>query len=548
MMNTIELRGLIVALGVAGAVAGVGGPASAAEALHGGHGHSSTHHRHNQANLRHGQLKVKGTYADDQIALRLKAGNPAIVQVDTNDDGLADFSFRRQYIRTIRVKAGPGNDHVRIDEANGVFTDTIPTTLDGGNGDDTLAGGSGAEALLGGDGNDIADGNRGNDTARMGAGDDTFVWDPGDGSDVVEGQDGHDSMRFNGANIAERFDLSANGNRLRFLRNVGNITMDTNGVEQVDVNALGGADLVTVGDLSGTDVTQVNVDEGAATGIGDGAADQVIVNGTNSADAISVAGDPTSGVTVAGTPASVAIRHQEPNDELVVSALDGNDSIAADGLAAAAITPTLDGGNGDDRIAGSQGAELTLGGDGNDTADGNRGNDTAQMGAGDDTFIWDPGDGSDVVEGQEGHDTMRFNGANIAEQFELSANGNRLRFVRNVGNITMDTAGVEQVDVNALGGADLVTVNDLKGTDVTQVNADLAGSPAGAGDGAADRVVVGGTTGDDKIKVSGTTAGIDVTGLASAVRVLHSEAANDSLEINTLAGADTVDSGGWHPE
>src|SRR5215217_7530185 len=303
MMNTIELRGLIVALGVAGAVAGVGGPASTAQALHGVHGHSSNYHRHNQANLRHGQLKVKGTHADDQIALRLKAGNPAIVQVDTNDDGMADFSFRRQYIRTIRVKAGPGNDHVRIDEANGVFTDTIPTTLD-----------------------------RGNDTARMGAGDDTFVWDPGDGSDVVEGQDGHDSMRFNGANIAERFDLSANGSRLRFLRNVGNITMDTNGVEQVDVNALAGTDLVTVADLSGTDVTQVNVDEGAATGIGDGATDRVVVNGTNSADAISVAGDPTAGVTVAGTPASVAIRHQEPTDELVVSALDGNDSIAADGL------------------------------------------------------------------------------------------------------------------------------------------------------------------------------------------------------------------------
>src|SRR3954467_235985 len=124
MMNTIELRGLIVALGVAGAVAGVGGPASAAQTLHGGH--SSNHHRHNQAKLRHGQLKVKGTYADDQIALRLKAGNAAIVQVDTNDDGMADFSFRRQDIRKIRVKAGPGDDHVRIDEANGVFTDTIP--------------------------------------------------------------------------------------------------------------------------------------------------------------------------------------------------------------------------------------------------------------------------------------------------------------------------------------------------------------------------------------------------------------------------------------
>jgi hypothetical protein len=47
-------------------------------------------------------------------------------------------------------------------------------------------------------------------------------------------------------------------------------------VERVDFNALGGADVVTVNDLSGTDVKSVNVDDGA----GDGAADRVIVNGT----------------------------------------------------------------------------------------------------------------------------------------------------------------------------------------------------------------------------------------------------------------------------
>ena len=80
----------------------------------------------------------------------------------------------------------------------------------------------------------------------MGAGDDTFVWDPGDGSDTVEGQDGNDTMLFNGANIGEKIDLSANGDRLRFTRDVANITMDTDGVERVDFNALGGADTITV--------------------------------------------------------------------------------------------------------------------------------------------------------------------------------------------------------------------------------------------------------------------------------------------------------------
>ena len=108
-----------------------------------------------------------------------------------------------------------------------------------------------------------------------------------------------------------------------------------------------------------------------------------------------------------------------------------------------------------------------------------------------------------MVEGQDGSDTMRFNGAAAAEQFTLSANGSRLRLFRDVGNVTMDTAGVERVDLNALGGVDLVTVNDLSGTDVGSVNVDLAGSLGGTtGDAAVDRVVVNGTAGDDAIDVS----------------------------------------------
>ncbi len=35
-----------------------------------------------------------------------------------------------------------------------------------------------------------------------------------------------------------------------------------------------------------------------------------------------------------------------------------------------------------------------------------------------------------------------------------------------------------------------------------------------------------------------------VSGLAATIGISHSEAANDTLEINTLAGTDTVESGG----
>jgi Ca2+-binding RTX toxin-like protein len=527
----------VAVIAAAGIVTGQGnaGPAFKADKVP----HSRTVTNVTYPSLRHSLLTVKGSQASDKLALRLKDGEPGVLQVDVGDDGSADFDFQRDEIARIAVDARAGDDLVRIDESNGAFTDSIPTALVGGAGNDNLAGGSGREVLFGGAGNDSIDGNGGNDVAVMGAGDDTFVWDPGDGSDTIEGEAGADTMLFNGANVAEQAALSANGNRLSFFRNPGTITMDTHGVEMVDFKALDGADVVTVNDLTGTGVSGVNID---LAGGGDGQADTVIVNGSNRNDTISVNGD-ASAVAVFGRSTLVAIQHQEPEDELAVNGLGRNDAISAAELAAEAIALILDGGAGNDTLAGAKGIETLRGGDGNDSIDGNGGNDLALLGAGDDTFVWDPGDGSDTIEGEAGADTMLFNGANVAEQVDLSANGNRLRFFRDPGTITMDTDGVERVDFNALGGADEVTVNNLAGTDVSSVNIDLAGTPGG-GDGQADTVVVNGTNGNDTVDVSGDADAVTVSGLAATIGVLHPEAANDRLQINTLAGTDTVDPDG----
>ena len=507
-------------------------------------------HRHHfkhvrRVQLAHHNLRVHGTEGNDAITLRLAAGNPAILQVDLGDNGTADFSFPRAAIKSISIEGRGGNDRVRIDDKNGTFTDAIPTRIDGGAGNDTIAGGAGRETLIGGPGSDTIDGNGGNDVSDLGPGDDTFVWDPGDGSDTIEGGPGTDSMVFNGAAASETVDLSANGNRLRFFRSPANITMDTQGVESVDFNALGGADSVTVNDLSRTDVKSVDVDLADALGgtTGDGQADRVTVVGTPLNDAVAATGD-ASGVTVSGLKTQVAIQHQEPTDQLFVLAVGGDDSISATGLAAGGVSEFLEGGDGNDTIAGGPGAETLIGGNGNDSIDGNGGSDRAALGAGGDTFVWDPGDGSDLIEGEDGTDTLLFNGAAAAETVDLSSNGNRLLFFRNPGNITMNTDGVERVVFNALGGADLVTVGDLSGTDVTSVDLDLAGTLGGTvGDGQTDRVVVNGTTEDDALTVAGGAGDVSVSGLAATVELLHAEA-TDQLDVETLAGNDTVASGG----
>jgi hypothetical protein len=225
------------------------------------------------------------------------------------------------------------------------------------------------------------------------------------------------------------------------------------------------------------------------------------------------------------------------SENLVVNANGGDDTIAAGNGLAALIQITVDGGAGNDTLLGSDGNDVLIGGDGNDFIDGNRGNDVAFLGAGDDTFQWDPGDGNDVVEGQAGTDKLLFNGANVNENIDISANGERVRFTRNVASVTMDLNDIEQIDFNALGGA------DMSGTDTTQVNLNLAVA-GGAGDGQIDNVIVNGTAGDDAVVVAGDASGVAVLNLAAQVNVTGAEAANDRLTVNALAGDDVVDASG----
>src|SRR5262249_16075876 len=160
---------------------------------------------------------------------------------------------------------------------------------------------------------------------------------------------------------AEKIDMFANGARLLFTRDIGNIVMDTDGVERVTFNAKGGVDRITVHDLSGTDVTEVNLNLEGAPGAVDGAADTVIVEGQGGDDGVVVCGD-ASGVSVQGLSAVVNITGAEADkDRLTVSTFAGDDAVVGAGLAAGAIQFAADGGEGDD---------VLVGGAGNDTLSG----------------------------------------------------------------------------------------------------------------------------------------------------------------------------------
>jgi hypothetical protein len=244
----------------------------------------------------------------------------------------------------------------------------------------------------------------------------------------------------------------------------------------------------------------------------------VVLTGTPGDDAIDLIG--TTGLVAAtGLPAHVRIARADAGDSLVVDSAGGADTIDGVSLAAGLMTLTEDGGTGADTMLGSQG---------------------------DDTAIWNPGDGSDTIDGQAGADVMVFNGANGGEGIEISSVGERVRFFRDVGNITMSLGSVEGIDFAALGGPDTVRVGDLSGTPMRKVVADLAAG-AGGPDLVADTVTVAGTLGVDAITVAGAGALVRTTGLPAIVDVAHPDGALDRLRFDTLVGDDSLDSSGLAP-
>ena len=82
-----------------------------------------------RAKVADGTLQISGGPFADRITLRENALVRNQLQVDIGDDGTADLTFDLSTINAIVVDGNGGNDTIRIDDANGAFTTTIPTRI-----------------------------------------------------------------------------------------------------------------------------------------------------------------------------------------------------------------------------------------------------------------------------------------------------------------------------------------------------------------------------------------------------------------------------------
>jgi Ca2+-binding RTX toxin-like protein len=566
------------------------------------------------------QLQVTGDGADDTITLRLLAGDTT--QVEVLDGAAPIGTFARAAFASILVQGGAGNDTIVVSDANGVFTDTEVTILDGGDGNDSLTGGAGGEAISGGAGNDTLTGLGGNDTLIGGPdadtltggpgvdphlggdGDDLMIWNPGDGSEAVDGEAGNDTFQFNGSAGDEVMTYTANGQRVTFFRNLGNITMDVGTTENLFVNALAGVDTITGG--TGLSIISTRVDGGDGDDILTGGDGIDILNGGIGNDTLNggagndiltggLGVDPHNGgpgddtmiwnpgdgsepvngdagndtfqfngsagdeiMTYTGNGQRVTFFRNLGNitmdigttETLFVNALAGIDTVTGGTGLNGLIVTRVDGGDGDDVLTGGDGIDILNGGIGNDTLNGAAGNDTLtggpgvdphNGGPGDDLMIWNPGDGSEPVNGDAGTDTFQFNGSGGAEIMAAVANGQRVTFTRNLGNIIMDVGTSETLLVFGLGGDDSFTVGPNIAALLNVV------IDAGAGNDttnttASSTLTLNGSTELDTLNFNGEGQAVSSLGSSIVVggtaRVSHQ--AVETVNVNNAAGTPPV--------
>ena len=145
------------------------------------------------ATLAGGVLTVNGTSGIDTIQVGQSSRGVSIV---ANSRTLSGSPFKG--VGRIVVNAGDGPDRVIL--GPGV---TIPSSLLGGNGDDTLVGGDGPDTILGAAGNDSLDGGNGADQLFGGLNNDTLTG--GFGVDQLRGEDGNDVL-FGADGLSELLD------------------------------------------------------------------------------------------------------------------------------------------------------------------------------------------------------------------------------------------------------------------------------------------------------------------------------------------------------
>lgn len=332
----------------------------------------------------------------------------------------------------------------------------------------------------------------GADTILGGAAGDSFVWNPGDDNDVVSGGPGDDTLFMNGNGASETFVIVPDGDGFDLQRNVAAVHMDVDETETLRLTTAGGTDNVLTHALVGTTQLITDGDDAAADLLTLDAAglcpflrgESFEVVGRQPVQFTGFQGIATNnavcGALVELAAGTLSYRASTDAVNVLDVSRDGGTytlrdtgevllSLSPEAVAAGcanveanAVACPESGITGFDVRTSQHGDAVTL------TSvvvpaivDGGFGNDTIVGGDDDDTFVWFPGSGSDVLDGGAGDDTLAFNGSNIAERFDIAADGTGFELRRNIAAILLEVQRTERLELATLGGQDEIVTTSL---------------------------------------------------------------------------------------
>lgn len=296
----------------------------------------------------------------------------------------ANYDVARSDVSRIRVDGGDRNDNIDISSSL-----NVPTTLNGGAGNDTIKGGSGPDLIDGGAGSDYILARDGNDTVRGGGGSDSIWGGNGDdylygsGNGRIYGEAGNDFIDGGGGSS-----VADGGAGTDTANNAGSyVSIERReSIPPFPGTGSGGGNTGGGSTPSGTTLpTQITLSSGTlAVKMDDGRTNSFYIRAGSTST--------TYAVTYNGGNYTV---NRSDVSRITVDGGDRADNIdISSGLS---VPTTLNGGGGNDTIKGGSGPDLIDGGAGNDTIQGRDGNDTIRGGGGADSISG--GNGNDYLYG-----------------------------------------------------------------------------------------------------------------------------------------------------
>lgn len=300
---------------------------------------------------------AEGGFGDDQISIAPDLDVTSTLYGDFNLSNSSLSADQRNYAggRDLLVagKGGAILDGGGADDR--IFGSPEQDDISGGTGNDLIVGGNGGDEVLGnegndkiicGDGDDDIFGNDGDDEitagkgtnrAAGGFGNDTFIITAGVGDQTVSGNADTDTLVVTGTAGADSFTITPKPLGGLEIQTQAELLTSTS-IEHLNLDAGDGADSITVNDAPADNLTEINLNQSDLT-TNDGDEDSITVNGTASADSLTVTSIPTTvdavvtdQLDVQGLPFKVHVPNK--GDSFTLNGLGGGDTLTLDTMVA----------------------------------------------------------------------------------------------------------------------------------------------------------------------------------------------------------------------